>query len=56
MAMSREDMNALYKLDYNLASKVYPWKKRPTGVAAQRGLCPRRVCGQMLARNRSLST
>jgi hypothetical protein len=31
----REYMNALYQLGYDLASKGYPWKKRPPGVEAQ---------------------
>jgi hypothetical protein len=31
----REYMNALYQLGYDMASKGYPWKKRPPGVDAQ---------------------
>ena len=30
-----EYMNALYQLGYELASKGYPWNKRPPGVEAQ---------------------
>lgn len=30
-----EYMNALYQLGYDLASKGYPWKKRPPGVEAR---------------------
>jgi len=31
----REYMNTLYQLGYDMASKGYPWKKRPPGVDAQ---------------------